>query len=460
MKRKKRTIAIAIIAVLACAAIWASAIDYELPPGSSVKTSRFGVMDVPPPPGAEFSMISADGELVIHIGADTLVYFEDAVPLSDDPDAGTTQMVREVLFGRTLAEVLDGRNMAVTYAIETRSMPPQTSPISVRVLFESIMPLPTEPTPLPDSVSPFVDVNADDWFYQPVNWAFQSGIMTGTSATVFAPDAEMTRAMLVTVLWRYDGSPDAGVSSFADVPSNTWYSTAVAWAAENDIVSGYNPTTFGVNDFVTREQMHTILYRYMSFAGETIKLDDEMRLQQFADEDLISGWAKEALYFMYDAGITFQLSSSDNYARPKEFAKRGEIAAAMYFYNMKAEPLLDAGQLDVEYIRTSWYEGKSGVKAIHSKSGFEEHFADESDVLRQFSDDFFDNYYLVIVSLEENSGSIRHRVDNVGENGEIRIIRFVPETGTADMAGWDIVIVLDKDFVPDEFSVVLRDVNF
>jgi len=398
-------------------------------------------------------MLSEDGELVIHIAEDTLVYFESAVPASeDDSETKMTQMVRDVLFGRTLAQVLDGRNLTVTYAVTTRSLPPQTTPISVRVLFEEAVPLPIGAS-LGDSL-PFNDVQSFVWYYQPVSWAFQNGIMNGVSETAFAPEAEMSRGMLVTILWRYAGSPEAGEAAFTDVESGRWYSAAVAWAAENNIVSGYSETIFGANDYVNREQMHTILYRYMNFAGLTITLDDEMRLQQFADADKISEWALEALHFMYDAGITFQQSTLDNYARPKEYAIRGEIAAAMYFFDMRAVSLQQSGLDGVQYIRTNWYAGKSGVTVINSNSEFERHFAQVNGFESRYTDDFFTQKYLLIVSTEENSGSIRHRVGRVGENGDLIIVRLLPEIGTADMAGWDIIIELDKAFAPNNFNVI------
>jgi len=257
-------------------------------------------------------------------------------------------MAREALLpGQTLKELLDGRNLVATFGVLPEvpegmpgQAPSQPPTISVRILYEVAVPL--SETPLVDEL-PFEDVQSYDWFQNPVVWAFQNGIMSGISASEFAPSAEMTRAMLVTVLWRYAGMPDAGETAFADVTSDTWYSTAIAWATTNGIVMGYDETTFGVNDFVTREQMYTILYRYMNFAGLTIVLEDELRLRQFADEDEISDWAKEALFFMYDAGVMFRLSTLDFYARPQENAFRGEIAGAMYFFDMYAV-LLDSGQ--------------------------------------------------------------------------------------------------------------------
>ncbi|MCL2391628.1 MAG: S-layer homology domain-containing protein [Oscillospiraceae bacterium] len=190
----------------------------------------------------------------------------------------------------------------------------------------------------PDAL-PFVDVYAHDWFFNPVVWAYEHGIMNGINATHFAPSGDMTRAMLVTVLWRYAGMPDADAPSFDDVPDGLWFSTAVAWAAENGIVHGLNETTFGLNDPITREQMYTILFRYMNFAGLTINLDEEMTILEFADEDEISSWALDALYFMFDAGVMFTHATTDNYARPREHAFRGEIAGAMFFFDKYSEPL-------------------------------------------------------------------------------------------------------------------------
>ncbi|MCL2200666.1 MAG: S-layer homology domain-containing protein [Oscillospiraceae bacterium] len=186
---------------------------------------------------------------------------------------------------------------------------------------------------------PFKDVFEFDWFYDSVAWAFENEIMNGISETVFDPQANMTRAMLVTVLWRYAGEPDAGELVFEDVESGRWFSTAVAWANENEIVLGLSPTTFAPHAPVTREQMYTILYRYMNFAGLTVELEEEGGILQFDDEDEISDWALEAMYFMSDAGIMFRYSTMDLSARPQTHAFRGEIAGAMFFFDRNTVPI-------------------------------------------------------------------------------------------------------------------------
>ena len=384
LKKSIKPMALMIMATIAFGSAGVFALDYKVPEGANFKTARFSVSDIDSP-GTEFSMLSEDGELIIHISDETIL--------------------------------------------------------------------------------PFSDVNPNAWFHRSVEWAFQNGIMSGISETEFAPDGEMTRAMLVTVLWRYAGSPGSGEAPFADVESGIWYNTAVAWAAANGIVSGYNETTFGPSDPINREQMYTVLYRYMNFAGLSIELDDEMRLRQFADQDEISEWALDALFFMYDAGITFQLSTLDNNARPKEAATRGEIAGAIYFFDKYAFSPQQTDHFKVEYIRTNWHDRNSEITVISSFNAFNQLSSDLTDFLgnaygQQYTDDFFMRRYLVIVSLEEPSGSIRHRVERVEENGDIVIVRLVPEIGTADMAGWDIIIELDKAFTPDIFNIVIIDEHF
>jgi len=153
--KNKKVLVLLVVMVLLIGSIAVYAIEYfvpepkaeyighSVPEDTNTMTARFHVTeDFVDLPDVAFSMMSDDGELVIHIGEDTIIYFEDYVPMSDDPADGYTQMVRDELFGRTLAEVLDGRNMVVTYDITTRSIPPQTSPISIMILFEDIVTLP------------------------------------------------------------------------------------------------------------------------------------------------------------------------------------------------------------------------------------------------------------------------------------------------------------------------------
>lgn len=110
-------------------------------------------------------------------------------------------------------------------------------------------------------VNPFTDVRADDYFYTAVLWAVENGITNGTSAKTFSPDATVTRAQVVTFLWRANGQPAAGNSGFLDVSSNAYYARAVDWAFANGITTGMDYGAFGPDTACTRAQIVTFLYR-------------------------------------------------------------------------------------------------------------------------------------------------------------------------------------------------------
>ena len=111
---------------------------------------------------------------------------------------------------------------------------------------------------------PFKDVNKSEWYYNAVSYTYLNGLIAGYNSSTFAPNDKLTRAMIVTILYRMENSPsNNGNSNFSDVESNVWYSKAIKWAADCGIVHGYEGTgRFGPNDFVTREQLATMLYNY------------------------------------------------------------------------------------------------------------------------------------------------------------------------------------------------------
>ena len=339
MKKRFALVLALVVAIVALGAFAVMANNNDDAPASVFSfTGTFNVMEDMPGDDGSFSMISADGELIIHIHEDTPVYFEDYLPTSDDDDADLTRDARELLFGRTLAELLEGRNLTVYHSITTMSLPPQTSPQRVVILFETAVHLPLDIDPIDFGTTdlPFEDIADYDWFFNAAVWAFENGIMQGISETEFGPEAGMTRAMLVTILWRYAGEPASpeGAFAFGDVDRGAWYVDAVEWAAANGIVAGVADDTFAPYDAVNREQMYTILYRYMNFAGLTIALEEEMRLQAFDDADLVSDWASDAMHLMFDAGIMFRYHDFDFYARPQQDVQRAEIAGALFFFNM------------------------------------------------------------------------------------------------------------------------------
>lgn len=171
---------------------------------------------------------------------------------------------------------------------------------------------------------PFTDVKSGNWFYPAVQYAYAQGLMTGTSATTFAPNGTMNRAMIVTVLYRLEKSPAVtGASKFTDVPAGQWYSDAVAWAAANKIVNGYDETTFGPMNAVTREQLAAILFRYEQVKGlENVTLEEN--LNRFPDQNKISAYAIPAL--QWAVGQKIINGNADGTLDPTGTATRAQVA--------------------------------------------------------------------------------------------------------------------------------------
>ncbi len=147
----------------------------------------------------------------------------------------------------------------------------------------------------------FTDVSENDWFYDDVAYVFDRGMMNGTSETLFSPSVDTTRAMIVTILYRLEGSPAAGGADFSDVASGAYYDSAVAWAAANDIVKGYEDGTFKPDKAITRQEMAAILYRYAAFKKYDTAAAAE--LDKFSDADQISSYAVPAMKWANAEGL-------------------------------------------------------------------------------------------------------------------------------------------------------------
>ena len=148
---------------------------------------------------------------------------------------------------------------------------------------------------------PFVDVNEGDWFYDVVLYAYENGLMTGVSATEFAPNQTTTRGMIVSMLARLEGVTSAEDAGFADVAANDWYATAVNWAASVGVVNGYEDDTFRPNAPITREQMAAILYNYADYKGYDVSARAD--LSDYADSASISSWAEDVLAWANAEGL-------------------------------------------------------------------------------------------------------------------------------------------------------------
>ena len=176
---------------------------------------------------------------------------------------------------------------------------------------------------------PFADVSGSDWFYNDVRYVYGKGIMDGTGADRFSPNAPLTRAMIVTILYRMAGSPSvSGSSDFTDVAAGKWFAKAVAWAAANGIVNGYGSGLFGPNDPVTREQLAAILYRYAVYGGMTAVTLEE-NLGSFADTAQLSAYAIQAMNWAVGQGL---INGSGSNLVPKAQATRAQVAAIIHRY--------------------------------------------------------------------------------------------------------------------------------
>ena len=206
-----------------------------------------------------------------------------------------------------------GEAVAVTEQADgtyTFTMP--NGQVTVTVTFEE--------TPLP-----FTDVTEGDWFYDAVRYAYETGLMDGVGDNLFAPNSQTTRAQLVTILYRLAGQPEpGGDSGFSDVETGTWYTDAVAWAAENGIVNGTTDTTFAPGEDITREQLVAVLYRYAESKGYDVSASAD--LSGYPDAGQVQDYAQPAMAWAVAEGI---VEGMDGNLNPAGNATRAQIATIL-----------------------------------------------------------------------------------------------------------------------------------
>lgn len=182
--------------------------------------------------------------------------------------------------------------------------------------------------------NPFTDVKTSDWFFEAVKYVVQNELFAGTSETEFSPNADMTRAMLVTVLYRMEGKPEVTAeNTFTDVLEGQWHTDAVIWANASGIVTGYGEGKFGTNDPITREQMAAILYRYAQMKGYDVTKTVE--LAEYEDAASVSSWAESAMKWAVSQGLITGTGSTT--LSPSGKATRAQVATILmrYIENVK-----------------------------------------------------------------------------------------------------------------------------
>lgn len=175
---------------------------------------------------------------------------------------------------------------------------------------------------------PFADISEDAWYYGNAAYAYVNGLLTGTSATTFAPESTMTRAMLAEVLYRMAGSPAvSGKAAFSDVSDGAWYANAVNWAAKNGIVTGVGEASFAPEQSVTREQIAAMLCRYAKLKGESVSATSD--ITKFADAAQVSGWAASSMQWAVSTGL---FKGNDGALTPTADATRAQTSAILQRY--------------------------------------------------------------------------------------------------------------------------------
>ncbi|MBQ6262713.1 MAG: S-layer homology domain-containing protein [Clostridia bacterium] len=201
------------------------------------------------------------------------------------------------------------------------------------------------------AASGFSDVENARWSAKSIEYAVKNGYMNGVGDGKFDPSGSLTRGMVVTVLWRREGSPEpAAPSGFDDVRGDEWYAKAVAWAKETCVVNGLSAKRFGPNEYITREQLGTMLFRFSSSAP--VSVPERADLSSYEDGEKVSGWADEAMKWAVEAGLIN--GTGGNKLAPEGKATREQFAAIIERYDNSFklkynEPVLKSQYTEPEY---------------------------------------------------------------------------------------------------------------
>lgn len=185
-----------------------------------------------------------------------------------------------------------------------------------------------EPDPSTSVADIFDDIQPGAWYEDAVQFAYDEGIMTGTSKTTFEPNTTTTRGMIVSILHRLEGNPVVTEEAFSDVSADDWYGKAVAWASREGIVGGYGDGTFQPNKAITREEMASILYRYAQYKDQDVSARAD--LTKYTDADQVGAWAEEVMQWANAEGLINGMT--EDTLVPQGNATRAQVAAMFQRY--------------------------------------------------------------------------------------------------------------------------------
>ena len=225
-----------------------------------------------------------------------------------------------------------------------------------------------------DGIHPFTDVSDTAWYSDAVQYVYEHDMMVGTSSTKFSPDSPTSRGMIVTILHRLEGLPSATGTAFSDVPAGQWYTDAVAWASANNIVNGYGNGKFGPNDPITREQMAAILYHYAEYKEYDTSITGSAIT--FADGEQVSAYAVDAVNWAIGVGLLQGVGN--NKLSPASGATRAQTATIlMRFCESIAAPEYHTVTFEYNYGSKGTYDtvtvehGKTVIRPTNpTRSGY------------------------------------------------------------------------------------------
>ena len=176
----------------------------------------------------------------------------------------------------------------------------------------------------------FKDVKKDDWFYKAVDYVYKKELMNGTGKNEFSPNISTTRGMIVTILYRLEGSPEVENSTFTDVANTEYYAKAVAWGEANGIVKGYGEGIFGPNDIITREQLAAIMYRYSNYKKYDVSAGEDTNILSYNDISELSEYAVSSM--QWACGESLVSGIGNNLLAPRGNATRAQVAMILMRY--------------------------------------------------------------------------------------------------------------------------------
>ena len=184
--------------------------------------------------------------------------------------------------------------------------------------------------PAQDDELPFIDIKVGAWYYDGLKYLYSKGAVSGTTPTTFSPNQNLSRAMLVTILWNMEGRPDVnGTNKFPDVKNEAWYTDAIIWASEKGVINGYKDGTFAPNKDITREETAAILMNYCKYKGKFEASNKS--LTSYSDNNLVSPWAKVAMQWAVGNRV---INGTDNGTKlsPNSTATRAEAITMIHNY--------------------------------------------------------------------------------------------------------------------------------